>query len=151
MPEERLLGVTLTDIAEDEDTCARTGATVYVCVTCRRPGDPDDAPRPGLRMARATAEAAEGTGVSVCKVECLANCSRSLSAAMRCDGAWTYIFGGLDPERDAEALIEGAKLLAQAADGILPWRGRPEVLKRGLIARVPPTDFAKETLKEETE
>jgi len=24
---------------------------------------------------------------------------------------------------------------------ILPWRGRPEPLKRGLIARVPPIDF----------
>ena len=28
-----------------------------------------------------------------------------------------------------------------AADGILPWRGRPAPLKRGLIARVPPTNF----------
>ena len=40
-----------------------------------------------------------------------------------------------------EALIEGARLLAQAADGIMPWRGRPQPLKRGLIARVPPIDF----------
>ncbi len=39
------------------------------------------------------------------------------------------------------ALIEGARLLADAADGILPWRGRPDMLKRGLIARVPPLDF----------
>jgi predicted metal-binding protein len=143
--------VTLTDIAKDEDTCARTGATVYVCVTCRRPGDPEDGPRPGLALARGAAKVAEGTGVSVCQVECLANCSRSLSAAMRCDGAWTYVFGGLDPERDAEALIEGVKLLARAEDGILPWRSRPEVLKRGLIARVPPTDLAKGNSKEETE
>jgi predicted metal-binding protein len=35
----------------------------------------------------------------------------------------------------------GARLLARAADGILPWRGRPEPLKRGLIARVPPIGF----------
>ncbi len=42
---------------------------------------------------------------------------------------------------NAEALIEGARLLATAADGILPWRGRPDILKRGLIARVPPIDF----------
>jgi len=144
-------GVTLTDIEADEDVGARTGATVYVCVTCRRPSDPDDGPRPGLALARAVAEAAEGTGVAVCQVECLANCSRSLSAAMRSDGAWTYIFGGLDPDRDATALIEGARLLARAEDGILPWRGRPEVLKRGLIARVPPTDFVEKDSKEETE
>jgi len=146
-----LQGVTLTDIAEDEDVAARSGATVYVCVTCRRFGDPENSPRPGLALARATAKAAEGTGVAVCQVECLANCSRSLSAAMRCDGAWTYVFGGLEAERDAEALIAGARLLARAEDGILPWRGRPEVLKRGLIARVPPTDFANGNSKEETE
>jgi predicted metal-binding protein len=41
----------------------------------------------------------------------------------------------------AEALVEGARMLARAADGILPWRGRPAPLKRGLIARVPPTNF----------
>jgi predicted metal-binding protein len=32
-------------------------------------------------------------------------------------------------------------MLARAADGILPWRGRPERLKRGLIARIPPIEF----------
>jgi predicted metal-binding protein len=33
-------------------------------------------------------------------------------------------------------------MMANAPDGILPWRGRPERLKRGLIARVPPIGFA---------
>jgi len=135
--------VTLTEIDADKDTSARTGTTVYVCVTCRKPGDPDDAPRPGLTLAQATEEAAEGTGISVCQIECLANCSRSLSAAVACDGAWTYVFGGLEADRDAEALIEGARLLSRAEDGLLPWRGRPDVLKKGLIARVPPINFAK--------
>jgi predicted metal-binding protein len=133
--------VTLTDIEADEDVAARAGATVYVCITCRRPSDPEDGPRPGLALAHAVAEAAEGSGVTVCQVQCLANCSRSLSAAMRCDGTWTYVFGGLEPDRDAQSLIEGARLLARAADGILPWRGRPDILKKGLIARVPPLDF----------
>jgi predicted metal-binding protein len=32
-------------------------------------------------------------------------------------------------------------MLAAAPDGILPWRGRPEVLKRGLVARIPPLGF----------
>lgn len=133
--------MTLTDISDNADVEALTGATIYVCVTCRKPGDPDDGPRPGLSLAHALAEAAEGTAVTVCPVECLANCSRGLSAAMRCNGAWTYVFGGLEADRDADALIEGARLLARAGDGLLPWRGRPDVLKRGLIARVPPIDF----------
>ena len=120
---------------------------VYVCVTCRgQAGEAGDGgaanaePRPGLRLAEATERAAAGTEVTVRRLRCFANCSRGPSAAMRADGSWTYVFGGLD-ETNAGALIDGARLLAAAGDGILPWRGRPDVLKRGLIARVPPLDF----------
>jgi predicted metal-binding protein len=114
--------------------------TVYVCATCKRAGEPDSEPRPGALLAAATERAAAGTEVDVRRLRCLANCTRGPSAAMRCNGSWTYVFGGLDATC-ANALIEGARLLAGAADGILPWRGRPEILKRGLIARVPPIDF----------
>ena len=114
--------------------------TVYVCITCKRAGEPDSEPRPGALLAAATERAAAGTEVDVRRLRCLANCTRGPSAAMRANGSWTYVFGGLDATC-AEALIEGARLLAGAADGILPWRGRPEILKRGLIARVPPIDF----------
>jgi predicted metal-binding protein len=117
-----------------------TPPTVYVCITCKRAGEPDSEPRPGALLAAATERAAAGTEVDVRRLRCLANCTRGPSAAMRCNGSWTYVFGGLDATC-ANALIEGARLLAGAADGILPWRGRPEILKRGLIARVPPIDF----------
>jgi predicted metal-binding protein len=113
---------------------------IYVCVTCKRAGEPDREPRPGALLAAATERAATGTEVTVRRLRCLANCTRGPSAAMRCNGSWTYLFGGLDTV-NAAALVEGARLLAGAADGILPWRGRPDVLKRGLIARVPPLDF----------
>jgi len=113
---------------------------IYVCITCRRAGEPDAEPRPGVLLADATEQAAAGTEVEVRRLRCLANCTRGPSAAMRANGSWTYVFGGLDPA-NAEALVAGAKLLAGASDGILPWRGRPEVLKRSLIARVPPLDF----------
>lgn len=113
---------------------------VYVCITCRHAGEPDSEPRRGALLAAATEHAAIGTAVEVRRLRCLANCSRGPSAAIRCNGSWTYVFGGLDPSC-ADALIAGARLLAGAADGILPWRGRPERLKRGLIARVPPIDF----------
>ena len=88
----------------------------------------------------ATAQAAECSGVVIRPVQCLANCTRGLSAAVRCNGSWTYVFGGLD-SACGPALVDGARLLASASDGIMPWRGRPQALKRGLIARVPPLDF----------
>ncbi len=114
---------------------------VYVCITCRGAGEQDCDPRPGALLADAVERAAAGTEVTVRRLRCFANCSRGPSAAMRCNGSWTYVFGGLD-EQNAGALIEGARLLANAGDGILPWRGRPDILKRGLIARVPPLDFS---------
>jgi predicted metal-binding protein len=115
-------------------------ATVYVCITCRHPGGPENEPRPGAILAAATAKAAEGSGVVIKPVRCLANCTRGLSAAVRCNGCWTYVFGGLDVAC-GPALVDGARLLACATDGIMPWRGRPQALKRGLIARVPPLNF----------
>jgi predicted metal-binding protein len=125
-------------------------AIIYVCVTCRRSGEPEGEPRGGAILAAATARAARGTGISVREVRCLANCTRGPSAAIRCNGSWTYVFGRLDIVC-AGALVEGARLLARAADGLMPWRGRPEPLKRGLIARVPPLNFQELDFAEEVE
>jgi predicted metal-binding protein len=116
--------------------------TIFVCVTCRGGRPLDLVPVPGEVLAAATARAAEGSGIAVRPIRCLANCNRGCSAAVRRDGAWTYVFGNLDPVGGANALIEGAKLFAGSPDGLMPWRGRPEALKRGLVARTPPFDFA---------
>ena len=115
--------------------------TIYVCITCRQPGDPDEGPRRGEAFADQTIAAAAGTNLTVKRVRCLANCKRGLSAAVRRHDAWTYIFGDLDPASDARALVDGALLFAGANTDVMPWRGRPEALKRGLMARVPPMSF----------
>jgi predicted metal-binding protein len=120
-------------------------ATVLVCITCRAATDPTDVPRAGVALADATTlAAASASGISVERIRCLGNCNRGLSAAIRCENTWSYVFGGLEPMRDGPSLVIGAQLLAQAADGIMPWRGRPDSLKRGLIARVPPSNFREE-------
>jgi predicted metal-binding protein len=119
---------------------ADAAPVVYVCITCQAAGEPDREPRPGALLADAAERAALGTEVEVRRVRCLANCTRGPTAAMRCNGSWTYVFGELDPAC-AEALVAGARLLAGTAGGILPWRGRPEHLKGRMIARVPPMDF----------
>jgi predicted metal-binding protein len=122
-------------------TATASAITIFVCVTCRGGRPLDLVPVPGEVLAAATLRAAEGTGITVCPIRCLANCNRGLSAAVRRDGAWTYVFGNLDPLGGADALIEGAKLFAGAPDGLMPWRGRPDALKRGLVARTPPFEF----------
>jgi predicted metal-binding protein len=141
--------VTLTDTISTQDAEATADAdaaiTIFVCVTCRAGRPLDLVPVPGAVLAEATARAAAGTGITVRHVRCLANCNRGLSAAVRRRGAWTYVFGGLDPEAGGHALIEGAKLFARSPDGLMPWRGRPDALKRGLVARTPPFEFAGDT------
>ena len=143
--------MTLADTRGDADGEAQKGAStiIYVCNTCRRPEDPEDYPRPGAALAAATIRAAEDSGIAVQPLRCLANCKRGCSAVLRRTDAsapsWTYVFGHLDAAADAQALVQGAQLLAQSADGLMPWKGRPEALKRGLIARVPPFDFSEQS------
>jgi predicted metal-binding protein len=143
--------VILADTSNDADGKARdvASAVIYVCTTCRRPDDPEDYPRPGSALADATIRAAENSGIAVEPLRCLANCKRGCTAVLRRTDpsapAWTYVFGHLDPAADAQALVQGAKLLAGSADGLMPWRGRPDALKRGLIARVPPFDFSEQS------
>ena len=77
------------------------------------------------------------------QVGCLGNCKRGLSAAMLREGCWSYVFGELSPDSAAD-LVAGAELFARSTDGFMPFRNRPESLKRGLIARVPIYDSLKE-------
>ncbi len=116
-------------------------AVIHVCETCRSGSEPADGPRDGAVLAErvgALAEAGDGF-VEVRTVACLANCKRALSAGIRSVDGWSYVFGDLTSE-SAEDLMEGARLLGDAADGLMPWKGRPDALKRGMIARIPPLD-----------
>lgn len=123
-------------------------ATVLVCTTCGAAGAAAGGLPAGLVLARsAEASLGDASDVRVEGVRCLANCSRGPSAAIRCEGAWTYVFGQLDELRDGPALVAGARMLAAASDGLLPWRGRPEVLKRAVIARLPPANIAAEAIE----
>lgn len=119
------------------------GVTIVVCASCRGQDGADDHPRPGTRLLAATLRAAEGHDITVRKVGCLGNCERGISAAMLRDGCWSYVFGGLG-EDAGDDLVAGALLFAGSGDGFMPFRARPESLKRGLVARIPTTDFFKE-------
>jgi predicted metal-binding protein len=116
------------------------GVTILVCRTCRDSPGSDGEPRPGKLLAAATRNAAAAHDIPVAEVECLGNCKRRLSAALLKSGAWSYVFGDLAVDSGAD-LVAGARLFATSLDGLLPWRGRPASLKRGLVARIPPTNL----------
>ncbi len=126
----------LPDDTRSPGAPAASQVTVIVCHSCRGPDGPDDFPRPGSHLADDARRAADGTAVHVKSVGCLGNCKRGLSAAILSEGSWSYVFGWLT-EKSGDDLIAGAELLATSEDGFMPFRARPEALKRGLIARIP--------------
>ncbi|TIQ20640.1 MAG: DUF1636 domain-containing protein [Mesorhizobium sp.] len=127
------------------DGDALSDVTVIVCASCRNETGSDSHPRAGELLAEDTRRAASGENIRIRSVECLGNCKRRLSAAILRDGCWSYVFGDLTATSGAD-LVAGAKLFATSTDGLIPWRGRPDCLKRGLVARIPPLDLLKDQI-----
>jgi len=119
-----------------------SAVTVVVCANCRDENGSDAHPRAGAQLAASAHEAAADE-IRVTTVECLGNCKRRLSAALLRDGCWSYVFGDLSTASGPD-LVAGAKLFAGSTDGLIPWRGRPDSLKRGLVARIPPLSTLKD-------
>ena len=114
---------------------------VLVCVTCRtHTADEHTTPRHGAQLAAALDRAALPAGVTVKPVECLSNCSRGCTVALRGGPRWTYLFGNLDAELHLDAIIDGVTRYRAAADGLVPWRERPEHFRKNCIARIPPLE-----------
>jgi predicted metal-binding protein len=113
--------------------------TILVCTTCRHPDDDADGPRAGARLhQRVQALAAErGCDVSVAGVECLSVCKRPCTVGLAAPGKWTYVYGDFPVETGAATILDAAVLFAQAPDGLIPWRQRPDALKKGVVARIP--------------
>lgn len=127
---------------------------VYVCTACRLQGSPrKSSPSDGSRLLaevqhRALSDQAHDGRLTVRGVSCMSNCNRPCSVAFVAPGKVSYIFGDLlrGPE-DAEAVVAMAKLYAKSDDGITPWSERPDRIRRGLVARIPPFDFARQPVE----
>ncbi len=115
---------------------------LLVCQTCRSAVPAyqeatDDAPRDGARLIEAIEAAGVPQAVRVVPVECLSNCSRGCTVALRGPGRWSYVYGNLDGSM-AGIVLDGALRYAATADGLVPWRERPEHFRKNCIARLPP-------------
>ncbi len=118
----------------------RPQAVISVCTSCRSAVDGDTAsPGDVLLAALRAAAAADGTGpIAIRPVQCLSVCKRPCTAALSGPDRYTYVFGDLDPAAAAAPLLECARLFVEAEHGYLLWRERPEPLRRGILARIPP-------------
>ncbi|WP_333467003.1 DUF1636 domain-containing protein [Microcoleus sp. herbarium12] len=74
------------------------------------------------------------------EVECMSACSHSCAVSFAAAGKYTYLFGDLpanEPE-SVEAVLECAGQYYAKPDGLLPWAERPQALKKGVLAKIPP-------------
>jgi predicted metal-binding protein len=120
------------------------GATIFVCISCRRrAGAADDAfDLPGMELVAALEPRLAGVaGVKVEPIECLAVCKRPCTLALTAPRKWTYLIGDLDPERDIEEIAAAAMSYSLSEHGIVAWSERPPAFRRGVVARVPPQGF----------
>lgn len=109
---------------------------LVVCTTCRLPNAAPEDPRAGARLSDALTRA----GVGHRRQECLSACTRGCAVVFRGPGRWTYVQGALDPDLHLQDLLMMIRAYAEAPDGVVPWRTRPEVIRKNTIARIPPLE-----------
>ena len=126
---------------------------LLICTTCKS-SDPlaavDDDSRAGAQLYAALMAGDVPAGVTVHAVECLSNCTRGCTVALRGGDRWSYVYGNLNPETDVETLRDGAARYQAAADGLVPWRERSQHFRKNCIARIPPLTLPQTPLTKET-
>ena len=111
---------------------------LHVCITCRAGQTvADDEVRPGARLLSAMLEIGAPTGVDIIPVECLSACNQGCVVTLSGQEKWSYVYSRLT-EADAASILAGAAAYAATADGIVPWRQRPEIFRKQSLARIPP-------------
>ncbi|MCO4052773.1 MAG: DUF1636 domain-containing protein [Bosea sp.] len=113
-----------------------------VCFRCRPEGwKGEDTERPGVRLAEAIEAEAQKRGLDLTllrDVRCMSQCKRPCVIAFSGQGKFTYVFGDLDPECHASDILDAFELYASRADGFMERFERPEVMRAGVLGRVPP-------------
>ena len=114
--------------------------TIHVCTACRRQREdlPEGYDQPGIALAAVLDERLAGSGIAVVPVECLSVCKRPCTIAIAAEGKWTYLIGDLDTDTHLDEIVGAAEAYAASANGIVPWKERPQSFRKGVVARVPP-------------
>jgi predicted metal-binding protein len=115
---------------------------VSLCVSCRSTDGQQSCSGNDLIAALRAAFAPEDGDVAVRPVQCLGVCKRRTTVAVTAPDGYTFFFGDLDVATGAAALSAFVRAYRQSGYGMVPWHERPEVLRRRLIARVPPASWS---------
>jgi predicted metal-binding protein len=109
---------------------------VSVCVTCKT-ADGGTVVGPDM-FESVKAAIGRSDHVLVRPVQCLSVCKRPATVAVTSADGYTFLFGDLQTESGTAALVSFVKSYQKSDYGLVPWRERAEVLRKGMVARVPP-------------
>jgi predicted metal-binding protein len=110
---------------------------VSVCITCKTV-DGGALVGPEMYAAVQAAIGQDDANVAVRPVQCLSVCKRPATVAVTSPDGYTFLFGDLQTETGATALVSFVQSYRKSDFGLVPWRERAEVLRKGMVARVPP-------------
>lgn len=124
-----------------------TDTEIIVCTTCRPAGASRELPAHGLALFEAVQEAllvceldtGQHKGLQLRGLACMSGCSRACTVTLQAQGKFSYYFGDLAPDAETAAqVLACAQLHKHSADGNLARNTRPERLRGGILARLPP-------------
>ena len=114
---------------------------VSVCTTCKTS---DGSAVVGPEMLAAVQKAFDtgNADILVRPVQCLSVCKRPATVAVTSPDGYTFLFGDLQTESGAAALASFVASYQKSEYGLVPWRERAEVLRKGTVARIPPARWS---------
>ncbi|MEO7887681.1 MAG: DUF1636 domain-containing protein [Polaromonas sp.] len=124
---------------------------IIVCTTCRPPGVARELPAPGMALFEAVQDAlleceldtGLHKGLQVRGLACMSGCARACTVTLQAPGKFSYYFGDLIPDAETAAqVIACAQQHLHSDDGNLARNARPERLRSGILARLPPTGLS---------
>jgi predicted metal-binding protein len=110
---------------------------VSVCISCKA-ADSGAIVGPDMFDAVKAALGDGDTTVMVRPVQCLSVCKRPATVAVTSPDGYTFLFGDLQTDSGSAALLSFVQSYQRSDYGLVPWRERAEVLRKGMVARVPP-------------
>ncbi|MEL6461597.1 MAG: DUF1636 domain-containing protein [Cyanobacteria bacterium J06621_15] len=73
----------------------------------------------------------------IAEVECLSACKRPCAIALTAPNKTSLMFGDLPPLESAADILKLCEKYRASTNGIVPRNERPEVLQKGILARIP--------------
>lgn len=119
--------------------------TIYICRTCRANREilPDDNCE-GAQLLRQVSEQLTHSpidGVEVRGINCLSQCESPVAVAFVAPEKFNFIVSSLQPEQDADAILDFARLHAETALGRVKSVDRPQAIRENLQGRIPPVGW----------